>query len=439
MNSIKRFLIIVLLSVITLSTFIASLQGYHSSFKEVGRLFDEQLIDIAKLIANFPHQQTEQHVALSDNLAFQIFQQQQLVQHSSNTPTSAIVDLSPGFSYTSFNGYRWRSYVQKINKHKYIIVAERVDLQYSLAEEIIVKAVYPAVISIPIIGLLIWLIITRGLKPLSDLAAKLRLKKTQDLSPLENTFLPKELQTIVSSINDLFKRLGDAFEREKRFSSDAAHELKTPLSALKIHLYNIEKSLPAGNEDIKLLEQSIDRMIHVIEQILDLYRTSPEQIRPSFTTINPYYLAQEAIKDLYPAIDKKQQEIALVGSDCQMTGNDFALSILLKNIIDNAYKYTPEHGRIRLTIQASGANIIIVIEDSGPGIDEAFHVRAFERFYRIHGDQHNSSVIGCGLGLSIVKHIVSIHQGSIALSHSHWAGGLKITIQLPINSEQDHV
>ena len=437
MNSIKRFLIIFLLAMIALSSFIAALQGYTSSLQKTEAMLDQQLHSVAKLFATLHSESDVDKEVESSDIIFQIFNaDQQLLSKSSVLPNQPLVRLQKGFSYAPFDGYRWRTYIYNdMNSGRWVVVAERADMRYSLAENIIVAAIYPIVFSIPLIGLFIGLVISRGLMPLNQLANQLNKKKTQDLSPLNSESLPEELQEITASINALFARLANSFDREKRFSSDAAHELKTPLSALKVHLYNLKPLLPESDESLLLLNTSVDQMTHIIDQMLDFYRTNPEQMMPKLKLLDVHSLAQEVIADLYPKLAVKNQEIQLQGCHSAILGNDFAIKTLLKNLLDNAHKYTPQHGEIEVSITVENALVNIKVEDSGPGIPEQMYERVFERFHRLGGDQNNSSIAGCGLGLSIVRHIVELHQGEVILSRSSHLGGLAVTVLLPCYQE----
>jgi two-component system sensor histidine kinase QseC len=243
---------------------------------------------------------------------------------------------------------------------------------------------------------------------------------------------------VLTTTNALLARLDHAFQREQRFSADAAHELRTPISALKIQVHNLQQSGNIKDETLSSLSAGIDRMAHVIEQILALYRHSPDQALVTLSPIELCRVAQDVIANLYDSIEAKQQQISLEGSThCQILGNRFALETLLENLILNANKYTPNESEIILTISNKNNLVTVTLEDSGSGINEADYERVFERFYRANGDQHDSGYEGCGLGLSIVKHIVSIHHGTISLSRSEHLGGLKTIIQFPMLKQTD--
>ncbi len=435
MKSIRYFLVIVLLATVTLFNFLAALQGYRTSIDNAEHLFDEQLVDLAALLSysDLNHQHLHVREPINNNILFQIWKNPDLLlEKSSNAPDVQIINFESGYHYATYNNFRWRVLVvfDDLNNN-WIVVAEQTNNRYLIAESIALQSILPNILGLPLLGLLIWLIVGSGLKPLRELADALSLKKHNDLSPLQLNETPKELQKVIDSTNDLLLRLENSFAREKRFSGDAAHELRTPLSALKIQLYNLGKVLPEDNVNIKLVNESIDRMVHLIEQMLALYRTTPEQFMAKFANVDIYKLTQQIISERYANIALKNQQIELIGETCLLTGDQFALETLVKNLLDNANKYTPEGGSILVSIIENEKTVALCVEDSGVGIPEPFYERVFERFYRVNGDQHNSMVVGCGLGLSIVQHIVELHSGSIELASSRFASGLKVTVTLP--------
>jgi two-component system sensor histidine kinase QseC len=244
---------------------------------------------------------------------------------------------------------------------------------------------------------------------------------------------------VITTTNDLLSRLEASFAREKQFASDAAHELRTPISALKVHLHNISKDLPAGNHDLVQLEAAADRMGNIVDQILALHRTAPDQYMAQFRKLDLYQLVQEAIISTYAGFEEKNIQLELTGSHTTLSGDQFALETLVKNLLDNACKYTPAGGHVGVSVSGDSAGAKLQIEDSGPGVPAAHYHRIFDRFYREGGDQHQSGVIGCGLGLAIVRHIADLHGASIDLQGSSFESGLSISIVFPHDSRSGSV
>jgi len=438
MKSIRVFLVTVILSVITLIIFIAALKGYQSSMDEAETLFDKQLLDTATLIANFPTDQSTTRFRQNSTIAFQVWRRGELVATSSNAPSTRIAPLVLGFNYSNFNGYRWRTVAFFDNANEnWVLAAERTDLRYALAENIILESVFPIFISIPLLGILIWIIVSRGLRPLRKFADELESKQADDLSPLSYPFAYQELKQIGGSSNRLLGRLETSLLREKQFASDAAHELRTPICALKVQLHNLSEELPESGNSTRELTDTIDRLEHVVEQILDLYRSSPDQFNASFKRVDLTALVQEVLASEYEQFDLKNQTLEFEGEACSMLGDRFALTTLLQNLLSNASKYTPAGGQIGVSIKQSPLGIALTVEDSGPGIPPHERQTVFERFYRIGRDRHASGESGCGLGLAIVKRIVELHNASISIEPSGFATGTAFQVSFPVSQQSD--
>ena len=225
-------------------------------------------------------------------------------------------------------------------------------------------------------------------------------------------------------------RLSAAFDREKHFAAHAAHELRTPLSVLKVHLHNLSQDLPAGNTALAHANAGVERMHHLVEQILDLNRTNPEVIKANFRTLDLHSLAQRVTASSWPAFSLKDQNLSLNGDAVSMLGDESLLETLLQNLLDNANKYTPIGGDIRVTVRNLGGKPQLLVEDSGPGVSAEHQKRVFERFYRAT-DEEQAEVSGAGLGLAIVQHIVALHNAEISLGKSCFESGLAVTVNFP--------
>ena len=481
--SIRRYLVLTLFAVLTLITFIAAVQGYKVSMTRASTQFDEQLIDVAHTLITIqslaPQESNKSRVGVKNidqqgSFAFQLWLKGQLVLKSANAPLQNIVSthsLSSSdttieqthFSEVNFLGQRWRALsLTNSIKEQQVIVAQPLQAQFVLAQDIILAAVKPMIIAIALLSVLIFIIITQGLKPLKKLTIELSNRKTNDFTPLELTAKNSELEHVIATLNQLFSRLDAAFERERHFAADAAHELKTPLSVLKLNAHNVvqevSEQLAQLNSEaesskhkafwlaqvksftsIEQLTSSVDRMGHVIDQILNLNRTNPEQMASASTAFNLNKLLQQVISELYAQINKRKQNISLESDNVELVAHQLSIHLLMVNLISNANKYTPEGGEIKVTTEvthqhADSEQISIIVEDSGQGIAPSEYHRVFDRFYRIGGDQHNSNVVGCGLGLAIVKHIADVHGALITLSSSETLKGLKVTVTFPVNA-----
>ncbi|HDY85960.1 hypothetical protein LCGC14_0440910 [marine sediment metagenome] len=444
MKSIRTYLLLALIAIITLVIFVSLLQGYQASIAKAQRLFDDRLQSMAAMISNanqalIPHEAANEN--LSPTVFFQILTDDfSLLARSNNaltpllTPENEVV--SSGFKDINFNGYRWRVYILKDDAlNRWVITGERSDIRYNLAESVVTASIIPIVLAIPVAAFIIWIAIGVGLKPLRELGGQLSHKKPDDLSPILMTNTPVELTSLVATTNALLRRLNDAFIREQQFAADAAHELRTPISILKVQLHNLQNNEQVSEAALLPLASGIERMGSVIEQILSLYRYSPEPGSIKQSDVDLSSIVQNIIAKDYEHIALKQQIISLSGGEvCLIRANQFAIETLVQNLISNASKYTPEYGEILVTSKHITTGIRLIVEDSGPGIPKEQYERVFERFYRVDGDRHDSGILGCGLGLAIVKHIVNLHRAKITLQSSTQLGGLKVVIDFPIKS-----
>ncbi|EAW31778.1 sensor histidine kinase [marine gamma proteobacterium HTCC2143] len=437
MKSIRVFLVIVLLSIICLVNFLAALHGYRSSMAAAEIILDEQITDSANLLAGIlANDIVIPKDVFPDSVYYQHWQGGILQHKSANAPDTLLSSIEPGFHQANFEGVRWKTLVHPLaNKDSQIIIAHRADTYSNLSEKIVLKSIFPIIWVLPFLGVLIWLVVYFGLHPLHRLASVLRRKKSEDLKSIENSGYPGELTEVVISINNLLERLDGAFDRERRFSADAAHELRTPLAALKVGLHNLIEESGPKSDNLQELEKGVDRMGHSIEQILAFHRLSPDRFLASPEVVDIKKIAQQTIVDLYSACERKNLNIAIEGTTVLVEGDRFALATLLKNLVDNAIKYTPVNGTIVIAIAAMGSVATIAVEDSGSGIKEADLQRVFDRFYRVGSATLQADIVGSGLGLSIVDHIVQLHRGSIEMGVSNILGGLKIEITLPLTQQ----
>lgn len=425
MRSIRLFLIASIVSTSILFNFVAALQGYQSSMREADTLFDNQMLDLARLVSNLDFSNASaKELRLGNDLSFQVWGGSQLLAASDNAPPQPLQAFVPGFEYVNFDGHRWRTFTRFEGPlDRWVVVAERTDLRFILAENVVLQSILPLLFGLPIVGLLIWVIVSHGLKPLQQLSNDLKNKGANDLSPMLNSDSRIELDQVVESINGFIGRLNQVMEREKRFSADAAHELRTPMSALKIQLHNLSSEIDTKHETFQQLQDGVDRMQHLIEQLLSLYRATPEQFAKNCELVDLYELTQDQVAGLYPTFEKKKQDIELLGSSLEIRAEKFALETLLSNLLGNANKYTPIGGSVIVRIEDINGETCLSIEDSGPGILDDDKRRVFDRFYRVASQEGSSRPPGCGLGLTIVSHVAELHEARVELKDSSFESG----------------
>ncbi len=434
MNSIRSYLVVMLVAAFSLVSFLAALNGYLSSMREAEALLDTQLAHANDILTLADADGPVAFVAgqRQEDFAFQVWQQGVLRLASEGAPDQPIGDFADGYRYANFSGYRWRTFTRTGDGGKVFIVAERADLRHLVAEKVVLESVLPLLLWLPVSALLVWALVGWGLRPLRDLSTQINLRRSDDLSPLQLERPPRELVQLIDSTNSLLSRLAAAFEREKHFASHAAHELRTPLSVLKVHLHNLAQELPPGHPALAHANAGVERMHHLVEQILDLSRTHPELIKANFAELDLHSLAQRITAEAWPRFAEKDQTLFLEGEAVTMHGDHTLLSTLLHNLLDNAAKYSPAGAEVRVSVNLSGGQPLLAVDDSGPGIPQEKQTRVFERFYRASSAGANGAV-GSGLGLAIVEHIATVHGAKIDLAKSD-LGGLSVRILFPVES-----
>ncbi|WP_137167907.1 ATP-binding protein [Salinimonas lutimaris] len=427
MTSIRRYLLLLLISALVLIIFSAAIHGYRAAGAVSAQLLDNELKSVLHTVAlshGYPSPGQD-----DSPIAYQIWQNNRLLAHSDNIPATALPGLgNSAFSDINFNNQRWRVYSRPIPTTDItVVVAQPLQNRVSLTENLITAAITPFIISVPLLALIIFLSISRGLGPLKSLSQQLSARKGKDLSLIKLRQTPTELTPVVDTLNSMFVRLNDAFEREQQFASNAAHELRTPLSVMKINLHNLAGQLPEPSAQLDAIAQDTNRMIHVVNQILLLSRTSPELFNQQLCSVDIVAVAQKLIADMYSKIDARQQDISLTGEQGLVASTEFTLYTLLQNLVGNANNYAPVGATIEVSVMQDEQYVTLAVDDSGPGIDEAERQNVLQRFYRDHHQTLYKSA-GSGLGLAIVSQIVELHQATVTLDKSH-LGGLRVAVR----------
>lgn len=283
-------------------------------------------------------------------------------------------------------------------------------------------------IALPILGFMLYGCVSYSLRHLELLTNELTHRRSTHLKPIKSKNVPIEVQPIVSELNGLFVNLRLALIHNKRFAGDAAHELRTPLAALKANAQVAlhAKTAEEQQQALKNLNLGVDRCTHLIEQLLTLSRLGPEASLDNCQNILLSSVAAETMALLAPkALDKNIEiELNTLTDKAYVYGNEITLSILIRNLVDNAIRYTPNHGQVQVSIFEENDHYILRVTDTGPGIPRELHDRVFERFFRILG----TNTVGSGLGLAIVKQIATLHHAEIKLGHPENHPGLQFDV-----------
>jgi len=445
--SIQRQLTQLILATVTLATFFAGLYGYKSSAEQLDDFFDKELVAYSSVLQNASH--INAVTLTNQTLQFQIWRENRLVAKSSGAPEKRLTLTINGFDEVSANGKRWRVYANSLddaNDSSIVIVAHAKELRLAAAESVLIEAIAPLVFALPIIGLFVFYFIRKSLKPLVVLSGALDLKNSTDLSLIDIGHPPKELSPVVSHLNELLRRLSQAFARERQLSANTAHELRTPVSVLNINLHNALKAFHQNNlsdDTFEQLQKNTDRLAHVIEQIIALHRFTEENFNEHKVSCDLELVLQQVIAQNYNDISTKGQSIELNCQSQPVVGHEFALSTMFENILKNAIKYTPLGGSIYVSVKRTKVDfsskgllpgqdcMLITFDDSGEGVSQGDLEKLTERFYRAKRTEGQK---GSGLGLSIVNHIVQLHGGRLSFSSSE-LGGLQVLVYVPIGHD----
>jgi two-component system sensor histidine kinase QseC len=451
-TSLRRRLLITLLSVTALIWLATLYTSYRDTRHEVAELFDAQMAQTARtLLSVAGHELMElnnsqlgsAHIHFSGEtrytvdgreyehkLAYQLWKQPEgtLLLRSFSAPDAPLTNNKDGYSDEQVDGQPWRVFSLHDKASGFEVqVGEALEIRNEITDTVTQRIGLPLLIALPILAILIMLGTNRGLRPLKLLAETVSRRDLSNLDPINESQVPAEITPLVTALNRLFTRLSHAFESERRFTADAAHELRTPLASLKVQAQVAQRSHNPEEQQqaLKMALKSADRASRLVEQLLTLARIDPESVQTLREEIRLDRLCEDAMAELEGEASNKAIELELNAAAApRIMGMQASLAIMLRNLLDNAIRYTPHGGKVRLSINApSNEGIELAIEDSGPGIPEQERQRIFDRFYRLAGQ----GTEGSGLGLSIVQRIAKLNQAQLELGESS-LGGLAIMI-----------
>ena len=407
---------------------IAGAFSYYQTYHEAEELQDDLLRQTAAYIN--PKTTDYTQIGSENHILIQTFGQEDTVPLSDT--------LGEGF-HTIKGGVddddddddddEYRAYIRQTPQGK-IAVLQETEYRDDLAATAAYQSVLPLLIALPLMILLTVWITYRAMHPVKTLSASLGKRRSDDLSPLDGEGVPSEIQGFVTAINQLLQRTGENIRRQQRFIADAAHELRSPLTALSLQAERLTK-LPQSDEareQTGLILQSIQRNRHLLEQLLTHARAQGSETQRNLTDISLQAQFRRVLQELMPLALNKQQDIGVaVENDLRIRADDTEIYTLIKTFTDNAIRYTPAGGRIDIGFSETPTTLTIWVEDDGPGIPAAERSRVTDAFYRILGTEQQ----GTGLGLSIADAIAKRYGGKLILADSrNFAHGLLIQAEL---------
>ena len=422
--SLRRHLLVMLLGGLTAGWLAMMAFSYRDAHHEIDELFDAQLAQAAQtLLALASEYDDDDDVAelAADGHKYQkkfIFQlwdaHGHLLLRSRHAPTEPLTDADGFSDALRTDGRVWRYYSQWDRERQLRVqVGENHHVREELAWYIAGRLLVPGAFGLLLLGVWIWFATRRGLAPLDEIAAQLAERAPDRLGPLTPSRAPQEIHTLLDALNGLFARVDRVLENERRFTADAAHELRTPLAALTVQAQVALRARHAAERDqaIRQIETGARRASHLVEQLLTLARLDPAAV-PAFGAVPLGTLAAETCADHGMAALAKQVALELdAPEDLVVAGQDGMLRVLLRNLVDNAVRYTPPGGKVGVGVTARENAVILSVVDDGPGIPVPEREKVLHRFHRLAGQD----VEGSGLGLSIVARIVELHGARLEL------------------------
>ncbi len=371
-------------------------------------------------------------------LAFVVANNGKVFLHSFNSPEQLLKVDAPGYSTQNLDGYDWRLFrLDNQDGSLFCVTAERIDVRNDLIYKISSDLIMLFVSLLIVLALVIWFAIGSGLAPLHLLAEQIQRRNVDNLREVDIKNVPTEVRAIVKSLNQLFRRLSEALTRERHITSDAAHELRTPLAAVKLHAELALSAADAEEKDrsLQFVLESVNRSSHLVNQLLRLARLEPQAIAQQHRPVNLAQLVKELAHEHSEQAQAKQIALQtdITGDGCAISGDEDALRLLLRNLLDNAISYTQPGGRVRVSLHLHRSQACLVVQDNGPGIPPESRERIFERFYRVE----NHEKPGCGIGMAIVARVVELHHASIELSDPPDGSGLVVTVCFPVLLDLD--
>lgn len=444
-HSLRGRLLRFVLVAIFLAALLQAATAYRGALQQADAMFDEHLQQMARSLRSGIPLNSPLDEADSDD-RFEVYVQiwgQDGTQIFRSTRSALPPRAVLGFSDVEAHGNRYRVYTLQTALQT-VQIAQDLDARSARARALAVRAVLPFAFLTPLLMLAVWWVISRSLAPIERARRQVAGRRADDLSPLADAGLPDEVRPLVDELNLLFGRVRTAFEAQRHFVADAAHELRSPLTALKLQAQALRRhgDAPADREaGIARLNQGIDRAIRLVEQLLVLAREEatapPDAAAGATAAVNLQDVVKLAVSDVLPHAHHKEIDLGVMGElpaqAVDVSGQPEALRILLRNLLDNAVKYTPAAGRVDVSLAVQDGAPVLAVEDSGPGIAAEDRERVFDRFYRAGKEAApgEAAESGSGLGLAIVKVIAGRHGAALALGSSARLGGLKVEVRFP--------
>ena len=434
-HSLRGRLLWFLLAAITMAALAQATIAYRSALSDADQIFDYHMQQMAmSLRSSAPLTNNEAGPVEGDpennELVVQVWTPDGVRVFRSMSHATLPQRAVLGFSNVKSNGVTYRIFSVQTNNQT-VQIAQDMAVRKRMAGTLALRTVGPIALMAPVLMLVVWWVVSGSLAPVARVRRQVAARQADDLSPVSDSELPDEVRPLVQELNLLFGRVRTAFEAQQHFVADAAHELRSPLAALKLQVLSLERAADEQARAVAVgrVSAGIERATRLVEQLLVLARQEASSAEGStFTPVSLTELAKRSLGDMAGVAQARQIDLGLHhADDVTLSGQPDALIILLRNLIDNAVKYTPAGGTVDLELRKRPGGATLFVEDSGPGISPEERERVFSRFYRVPGSEAG----GSGLGLAIIKAIAERHGAMLSLETSERLGGLRVKIDFP--------
>jgi len=447
-RSLQGRLLLLTLSLVACVWGVSAVSTWFTVRQQLGQVLDGHLAQAAALLVvreslepDGDHHEERHDLrapalqAYAPQVAFQVFHDDRLAARSANAPAVPMVPLGAafqgGFSSLQIGSTAWRLYaVQDDDQDLRVVVGEQQHARAAIVWAVLESTIWPALLALPLLGLAVWWSARHGMAPLRELGVQLALRSPQASQPCEVADAPAEMLPMLGALNGLFQRIAGLRAAEQRFTADAAHELRTPIAAIRTQAQVALGELDEAKR-CHALQSTIagcDRATRLVAQLLTLSRIEAGGGAPATSPVELVALTRNTLAELAPVALAKGQTLALDAPPaCRVLGDATLLTVLLRNLLDNAIRYSPGRANVQVQLRRVQGRVQLEVDDSGPGLGDADLPRFGERFFRVLG----SGQAGSGLGGSIVQRIAAAHGASVRVARSPTLGGLQVTVEWP--------
>ncbi|MGE0384062.1 MAG: ATP-binding protein [Gammaproteobacteria bacterium] len=435
--SLRNRLIGALLAALVATGLFASWWTYVGARREIDALFDYQLRQQALALRDrvFPlsglflsHENADQEIVI------QVWDWRGSRLYSSHRLLPLPQRYQIGFSNFRSGGKDWRAFAL-VAGTEIIQVAQPLSVRRTMAARAGLRILVPILLVLPLFGLLVWWIVGRALRPLDALARTIGARDQNSLAPVPVQGLPAETRPMIRALNDLLERLARALELQRQFTADAAHELRTPLAAVRLQAQVLERAQGTAERTAAAadLKSGVDRAAHLVDGLLTLARLEPDAADARAAPLDLASFVRDLAARYAPLAAAKGQVLQVAEcADARIHAGEPALNALIGNLVDNAIRYTPEGGRIDVAMARENSSAVLSIVDSGPGIPAHERARVFDRFYRLPGN----GAPGSGLGLAIARRAADVLGATIVLEDPPTGTGLAVRVRIPVERHE---